>query len=92
VKKIALTILAVSTLGLAACQGGGDDVHNNSAANGTEATENEANNDTLDASNAANSALNSDAANTLSNSASNVGDAIEEGVEDAGQALENATN
>lgn len=90
-KKIALTMLAVSTLGLAACQGGGDDVHNNSAANDTEATENQANDDTQNANDAANSALNSDAANTVSNSLSNVGDAIEEGAEDAGQALENAT-
>ena len=90
-KKIALTILAVSTLGLAACQGNGGEGTNNSAANDTEATENEANNDTFSAENAAQDALNSDAANTLSNSAENVGEAASEAVSDVGNTLENAT-
>jgi hypothetical protein len=93
VKKIALTVVAVATLGLAACTGSNE--ANNSAGNELETTE-EAGNDVgnaTDAENAAGDALStventgSDIANVAGSAASTVGNAAS----DAGNAVSNAT-
>jgi hypothetical protein len=86
-KKIALTMVAVATLGLAACQGA--ETANNSAGNESETT-NEANEDVGNASdteNAANDAL-SDVVNTGSDAASAVGNAASS----AANTVENAVD
>ena len=95
-KKIALTMVAVATLGLAACTGG--ETANNTA-NESETT-NEANADVgnaIDAQNAASDALNtvvntgSDAADAVGNAAGAAGDTISNAANDAGNAVSNAT-
>ena len=83
VKKIALTIAAISALGLAACQ---DNAATNEAANDVEAAENEANGDATNALEAADNAL--DAAGNM---VENAGEAIENAADATGDAVENAT-
>jgi hypothetical protein len=96
VKNIALTLVAVATLGLAACSGGTE--ANNTAGNEIETT-NEANEDVgnaIDAENAAGDALNAvvntgaDAVNATSNAASTVGNAVEGAVDGASNATSNS--
>ena len=82
-KKIALTLAAVSALGLAACDRGTE--ANNAMENEAEATENEATED-LNAAEAADAAL-----NTAANAAEATGEAIENAAEATGEAIENAT-
>lgn len=81
-KKIALTLAAVSALGLAACQGGNET--NNAADNG--AVENEAVED-VNASEAAQNALDS-----AGNMIENAGEAVENAAEATEEAVENAAN
>jgi hypothetical protein len=93
VKKIALTMVAVATLGLAACTGGTE--ANNAAGNESETT-NEANEDVGnagDAENAANDALNTvvNAGSDVGNAASSAADAAGNVASDAGNAVSNAT-
>ena len=71
-KKIALTLAAVSALGLAACTGGDNEA--NTVSNETEATVNEAESDTDNALDAAGNALDS-VGNTLENATETVGEA-----------------
>ena len=84
VKKIALTLVAASVFGLAACDRGTDADTN--AANDIEAAENEANGDTSNALEAADNAL--DAAGNM---VENAGEAVENAADATGEALENAT-
>lgn len=96
-KKIALTMVAVATLGLAACSGGSE--ANNTTGNESETT-NEAVGDVgnaNDAQNAAGDALNdvvntgSDAASAVGNAAGDVAGAAGNAASDAGNAIGNAT-
>jgi hypothetical protein len=98
VKKIALTMVAIATLGLAACNGGTE--ANNTAGNEL-GTTNEANSDVGnagDAENAAGDALNAvvntgaDAVNAAGNAASTVGNAVEGAVDGASNATSNAAH
>ena len=82
-KKIALALVAVSALGLAACQGGTE--ANTATDTNTEATANEAVEDTGNAETVAENALD-DAANL----ATDTGEAIGNGAEALGNAAENA--
>ena len=82
-KKIAFALVAVSALGLAACQG--DTEANNAADTNLEATANEANEDTGNALEAADNAL--DAAG---NALENTGEALENAAEATGETVENA--
>ena len=82
-KKIALTLAAVSALSLAACQAAENEA--TEASNEVEATANEADLD-VNASEAAENAL--DAAANLTDQA---GEAIENAAEATGEAVENAT-
>ena len=87
-KKIGLTLVAVATLGLAACGGANNEAGNNTA--DVNATEYEAGNDLnasvneAEAVNDTNNALDS-VGNAVSNTASDVGNAAE----DAGNAVAN---
>ena len=84
VKKIALTLVAISALGLAACQDNADS--NEAAEDNVEAAMNEAEADSANALEAAGNAL--DAAGNL---VENAGEAVENAAEQTGEALENAT-
>lgn len=81
-KKLALSLVALSALGLAAC---GDRDTTNAAAGNTAETENAANADV----NAATAAQ--DALDTMGNAASDVGNFAENTVDAAGNAIEDAT-
>src|SRR5688572_6315876 len=83
VKKIALALVAVSALSLAACQQGSE--ANTAADTNTEATANEAVDDTNSALEAADNAL-----DAMGNAAENAVEAGENAVEAAGEAVENA--
>lgn len=85
VKKIALTLVAVATLGLAAC--GTDNNTNEATDANVEATANETLTDLDNAQVAADNAL-----DALSNTAENAGEAVENVVEAAGEATENAAH
>lgn len=85
-KKIALTMVAVATLGLAAC--GGDDATNNAAGNELE-TVNQANGDVGNATDAEKAA--DDALNTVIDAGSDVGNAAENAADATGNAVGNAT-
>ena len=85
VKKIALTLVAVATLGLAAC--GTDNNTNEATDANAEATANETLTDLDNAQVAADNAL-----DALSNTADNAGEAVENVVEAAGEATENAAH
>jgi hypothetical protein len=98
VKKISLTLIAVATLGLAACDTG-TTAGNNTAGNDS-LTVNEANGDVGNASdnqNAANDVLNSvvntgsDAANTVGNVARDAGNTAVDAGRDVGNTVSNAT-
>lgn len=82
-KKIALTLVAVSTLGLAACQSGTE--ANEAADANMEATANEATDDTENALEVANQAL-----EDVGNAAEDVANVAEEGAEAVENAVENA--
>jgi predicted small secreted protein len=84
VKKIALTLVAVSALGLAACQPTTE--ANEAADTNTEATANEANGDTENALEVANQALES-----AGNAVEEAGNVVEEGAEAIENAAEDAT-
>lgn len=81
-KKFALSLVALSALGLAAC---GDRDTTNAAAGNTAETQNEANADV----NAAGAAQ--DALDTMGNAASDVGNFVENTADATGDAIENAT-
>lgn len=82
-KKIALTLVAVSALGLAACQPATE--ANEAADANVEATANEANGDTENALDVANEALES-----AGNALEDAGNVVEEGAEQVEEAVENA--
>jgi hypothetical protein len=84
VKKIALALVAVSALGLAACQGGTE--ANEAADTNTEATANEAVEDLGNAETAAENAL-----DTAANLAEETGEAVENAAEAVENAAEDAT-
>ena len=81
-KKLALSLVALSALGLAAC---GDRGATNNVAGNTAETQNEANADV----NAAAAAQ--DVLDTMGNAASDVGNFAENTVDATGDAIENAT-
>jgi hypothetical protein len=87
VKKIALTMVAIATLGLAACTGSNE--HNNAAGNESETT-NEANGDVGNASDAENTA--GDALNTVVNTGSDAASAIGNAASSAANTVENAVD
>ena len=82
-KKIALALVAVSALGLAACQSGTE--ANEAADANTEATANEAVEDTGNAETAAENAL-----DTAANLTEQAGEAVENAADAVGEAAENA--
>ena len=84
-KKIALTLVAVSALGLAAC--GSDNAANEATDANVEATANETLTDLDNAQVAADNAL-----DALSNTAENAGEAVENVVEAAGETADNAAH
>ena len=83
VKKIALALVAVSALGLAACQPSTE--ANNAADTNTEEAVNEAIDDTNAALEAADNALDS-----AGNALENAGETVENAAEAVGEAAENA--
>jgi hypothetical protein len=88
VKKIALTMVAIATVGLAACT---SETANNSAANGVETT-NQADGDVANATDAANATnAANDSLNAVVTTGSDAADAIGNAASDAGNAVSNAT-
>ena len=87
-KKIAITLVAVATLGLAACNNAGTEANNMTDIN---ATENAADVDVGNSTDAANSSLDN-LASDAGNVASDAGNTIENGADAVGNAVENATD
>jgi hypothetical protein len=85
-KKLAIALVAVATLGLAACNGSNDEAANNAA--DLNVTENQTDVDVnVAAGDAANGAI-----DDIANTGSDVGNAVENTVSDAGNAVDNATD
>lgn len=87
-KKIAIAMVAVATLGLAACNSAGTEANNTTDVN---LTENEAAVDVDNSTDAANSSLDN-LASDAGNVASDAGNAIENGAEAVGNAVENTVD
>jgi hypothetical protein len=88
-KKIAIAMVAVATLGLAACNSAGTEANNTTDLN---LTENGAAVDVDNATDAANSSLDGNLASDAGNMASDAGNAIENGAEAVGNAVENTVD
>ena len=87
-KKIAIAMVAVATLGLAACNSAGTEANNTTDLN---LTENEAAVDVDNSTDAANSSLDN-LASDAGNVASDTGNAIENGADAVGNTIDNATD
>jgi hypothetical protein len=85
-KKIAIALVAVATLGLAACNNAGTETNNMTDLN---ATENAA---AVDIDNATDNSSLDNLASDAGNVASDTGNAIENGADAVGNTIENATD
>ncbi len=88
-KKIAIALVAVATLGLAACNNAGTETNNSTDLN---LTENGAAVDVDNATDAANSSLDGNLASDAGNIASDAGNTIENAADAAGNTISNATD
>lgn len=88
-KKISIAMVAVATLGLAACNTAGTEANNTTDLN---LTENEAGADVDNSTDAANSSLDGNLASDAGNVVSDTGNAIENGAEAVANTVENATD
>ena len=86
-KKIAMTLVAVATLGLAACNASTDEAANNAV--DVNMTENEAD---IDVNTAAGAAAANSALDSVGNTLEDAGNAVENTAEDAANAVDNAVD
>ncbi|HEY5724089.1 MAG TPA: hypothetical protein VIT45_17405 [Allosphingosinicella sp.] len=86
-KKIAIALVAVATLGVAACDNSANEAANNAV--DVNVTENDAD---VDVNGAAAAAAGNEALDSVGNTIENAADAVGDAAEDAGNAVENAVD